>query len=223
MTGPTSLRLDRLYYPVIALGPGRRLGVWVQGCSLGCPGCMSKHTWDPVAGRETDVDEVDDVWRAALHDGADGVTISGGEPLEQPAIGRLLVSLARVRDELRPAADILLYTGYPERAARRRAEYAFTTADAVVTGRYVAGRPTRLIWRGSANQKLIPTTARGEERYAPFVNHIPPSAPMQVDRDGADVLLIGIPRAGDLRRLDASAQNLGLDPFARTWTEGRQP
>lgn len=223
MTRPATVRLDRLYYPVTALGPGRRLGVWVQGCTLACPGCMSRHTWDPAGGDEVGIDVVEDAWRDALNDGADGVTISGGEPLEQPAVGELLHRLAEARDQLRPSSDILLYTGYSEREANRRGEGAIAAADAVITGRYVAGRPTRLIWRGSSNQRLIPLTARGVARYTSFVDHAPSRSPMQVGRDGADVLLIGVPRAGDLRRLDSAVQHAGLDPFPTTWAEGRQP
>jgi len=223
VSGPATIRLDRLYYPVTALGPGRRLGVWVQGCSLACPGCMSRHTWDPVAGAEVGVDVVEDAWRDALLDGADGVTISGGEPLEQPAAGELLRRLAHVRDHLRPSSDILLYTGFSRREAVRRAEGTLASADAVITGRYVASRPTRLIWRGSSNQRLIPLTDRGAARYNAFVAHVPAQSPMQIGRDGADVLLIGVPRAGDLRRLDAAMRRSGIDPFPATWTEGRQP
>lgn len=220
MTVPSTVRLDRLYYPVTALGPGRRLGVWVQGCSLACPGCMSRHTWDPAGGDEVGLDVVEDVWCDALTDGADGVTISGGEPLEQPAIGELLRRLAELRDQLRPSSDILLYTGYSRREANRRG--AIAAADAVVTGRYVASRPTRLIWRGSSNQQLIPLTARGVARYTSFVDHIPARSPMQVARDGTDVLLIGVPRAGDLRRLDSAVRRSGAGPFLATWTEGQQ-
>ncbi|RME55891.1 MAG: 4Fe-4S cluster-binding domain-containing protein, partial [Deltaproteobacteria bacterium] len=32
-------------------GPGRRAVVWVQGCSLGCPGCFNPHTHSKGGGR----------------------------------------------------------------------------------------------------------------------------------------------------------------------------
>ena len=48
-TGPEpasmALVVNRVHFPVTALGPGRRLGVWVQGCSIGCAGCLAHDTW----------------------------------------------------------------------------------------------------------------------------------------------------------------------------------
>jgi anaerobic ribonucleoside-triphosphate reductase activating protein len=214
-----TVQVDRVHYPVSALGPGRRLGVWVQGCTLACPGCMSRHTWDPGGGRAVEIRAVEAAWRAALDAGADGVTISGGEPLEQPHLDALLAALGTVRDRIRPAADILLYTGYSERAARRRRPAALATADAVITGRYLADRPTELIWRGSANQRLIPLTARGTARYTPYLDHVPARPPMQVGRDGAEVFLIGVPRPGDLARLGAATERAGIGPYRSTWTK----
>ena len=82
-------RISRLHYPVTALGPGRRLGVWVQGCPLACPGCIARDTWDPAGGHEVAVADLTAVWQAAVDDGADGLTVSGGEPLEQAVPGRL--------------------------------------------------------------------------------------------------------------------------------------
>jgi anaerobic ribonucleoside-triphosphate reductase activating protein len=39
------LYLNKAHYPVTTLGPGRRIGLWLQGCGLGCPGCLSQDTW----------------------------------------------------------------------------------------------------------------------------------------------------------------------------------
>ena len=49
------IRVNRVARPVTVLGPGRRLGLWVQGCSIRCPGCASEDTWDPAAGRDLEV------------------------------------------------------------------------------------------------------------------------------------------------------------------------
>ena len=218
MTADATVRIDRLHHPVTALGPGARLGIWLQGCPLACPGCMSRHTWDPAAGHDATVASVVRAWRTALAGGADGVTVSGGEPLAQAAVGPLVCGLAEARDQLRPAADILLYTGYSLREARRRSPDVFAAADAVITGRYLAGRPTRLIWRGSANQRLVPLTPRGTARYAPYVDATPERPPLQVGLDVDGVWLIGVPRSGDLVRLGGTARAAGVAPHAATWT-----
>ena len=218
----TAVRISEMRYPVTALGPGRRLGLWVQGCSLACPGCMSRHTWDPGGGRESSVDELVEHWRAALLDGADGLTVSGGEPLEQPAIGPLLMRCAALRDEVRAEADILLYTGYAPGAAEQRAPEALAAADAVITGRFLANRPTRLVWRGSANQQLLPRTPLGTARYADHVDREPDRAPIQVGVDRNGVWLVGVPRAGDLARLAAATGHRGVGGGGTTWDDAEK-
>src|SRR6185503_5851184 len=74
----TTMRLSRLHYPLTELGPGRRAGVWFQGCTIRCPGCMSVDTWPRRPERAVPVAEVLG-WLAGLGP-VDGVTISGGEP-----------------------------------------------------------------------------------------------------------------------------------------------
>ena len=44
-----AIALNRLHWPVTVLGPGRRVGIWMQGCSIGCRGCVSRDTW-PAPG-----------------------------------------------------------------------------------------------------------------------------------------------------------------------------
>ena len=41
-----------------ANGPGARFVVWMQGCTLGCPGCFNPTTHDAAGGREVEVAEV---------------------------------------------------------------------------------------------------------------------------------------------------------------------
>ena len=75
--------VSRLHFPVTTLGPGRRVGLWFQGCSLRCPGCISVDTWDAGLGGTT-VAELLGAIEALMPD-ACGLTVSGGEPFEQPA------------------------------------------------------------------------------------------------------------------------------------------
>lgn len=34
----------------VSNGPGVRVVVWCQGCSIQCPECHNKGTWDPEGG-----------------------------------------------------------------------------------------------------------------------------------------------------------------------------
>ncbi|WP_265296149.1 4Fe-4S cluster-binding domain-containing protein [Streptomyces sp. SHP 1-2] len=93
------VRISGTHYPLETLGPGPRLGVWFQGCTLACPGCMSRHTWDGRGGGARSVADVLELWSAALAAGARGLTVSGGEPLQQPeALAALLSGAAGLRD-----------------------------------------------------------------------------------------------------------------------------
>jgi len=35
----TAIAISRAHFPISTLGPGLRLGVWMQGCSIRCKGC----------------------------------------------------------------------------------------------------------------------------------------------------------------------------------------
>jgi len=101
------LFLSRLHFPVTTLGYGRRVGVWFQGCSVRCPGCISHDTWAFGQG-ETTLDSVCASIAPWLPQ-ADGVTISGGEPFDQPAALKGLLRWLRPR----VAGDILVFSGHP--------------------------------------------------------------------------------------------------------------
>ncbi|MER6784166.1 pyruvate formate-lyase-activating protein [Streptomyces sp. NPDC000658] len=69
-------------------GPGTRFVLFVSGCPLRCLYCANPDTWHLRDGRETTVDEVMaeiEKYRAFITTAGGGVTISGGEPLLQPA------------------------------------------------------------------------------------------------------------------------------------------
>jgi anaerobic ribonucleoside-triphosphate reductase activating protein len=221
MTRSATLRVADVLGPVTSLGPGRRLGVWVQGCPLACAGCMSRHTWDPRGGRDVPVERLGELWRRALAAGYEGLTVSGGEPLEQPgAVGELLATADRIRRAAgRADADLLVYTGREETeiADSAEAQAALGHADAVVTGRYRAGEPTRLVWRGSANQRLIPRTPLGHRRYGPHLRRLVDRPELQVRVTDGAVHIIGVPRPGELAALERDLVARGVTFEGNTW------
>ena len=90
-----------------ANGPGVRFVVWFQGCIRNCPGCFNPetHTHAPHV-----CISIDDICNQILAESAsiEGVTISGGEPLEQPdGLVELVCAIRRVSD-----MSILLFSGY---------------------------------------------------------------------------------------------------------------
>ncbi|MFJ1811164.1 MULTISPECIES: pyruvate formate-lyase-activating protein [unclassified Streptomyces] len=75
-------------------GPGTRFVLFVSGCPLRCLYCANPDTWHMRDGRETTVDEAMaeiEKYRSFMTTAGGGVTITGGEPLLQPAfVGEVL-------------------------------------------------------------------------------------------------------------------------------------
>ncbi|MGW4299199.1 4Fe-4S cluster-binding domain-containing protein [Streptomyces sp. NPDC004646] len=216
------LAVNRLHFPVTALGPGRRLGVWTQGCSVRCAGCLALDTWEPRGGVSLPVEEFRALWRRALAQGADGLTVSGGEPGDQPEALTALLRAAREEAAGR-AVDLLVYTGHPLAELARRAPELIEDglADAVISEPFRADAPTTLIWRGSANQTVTPLTPLGHERYGPHLDHRPERAPMQLLATNHDAWLIGVPRQGELAALQQALRTAGFRHGQVSWRPGR--
>ncbi|WP_435210436.1 pyruvate formate-lyase-activating protein [Streptomyces sp. bgisy034] len=69
-------------------GPGTRFALFVSGCPLRCLYCANPDTWHMRDGKEATVDEVlaeIDKYRSFVTTAGGGVTLTGGEPLLQPA------------------------------------------------------------------------------------------------------------------------------------------
>jgi anaerobic ribonucleoside-triphosphate reductase activating protein len=211
------IELNKLHHPVTALGPGRRVGMWTQGCSIRCGGCASRDTWESDATRSVDVETLAD--HIAGIDGGmlDGITISGGEPFDQAdAVAALLRRLDAWRRRTGRTIDFLAYSGYELKRLERDHGELLGLLDAVITGAFVARRPTRLIWRGSANQRLIPLSGLGQERYAPYADAEVERPPFQVTVDES-IWYVGVPRAGDIERLDTALAEAGVRQTEVSW------
>jgi anaerobic ribonucleoside-triphosphate reductase activating protein len=177
-------------------GPGMRAVVYFQGCNLGCDGC-----WNPAThtftGLSREVEDVADQIAAAhrTHE-IDGVTFSGGEPVQQASD---LLGLIRLLKRAQPELSVGMYSGYTERelesgrfwtrcgiaqdAKRRIWEGIKQHLDFAVLGRFVTARPSKLPMRTSANQVLRLFSDRyREEHFTPleFEVHIEAQGLVQI-------------------------------------------
>jgi anaerobic ribonucleoside-triphosphate reductase activating protein len=199
----TSLHLSRLHFPVTSLGPGARIGIWFQGCSIRCPGCISLDTWDTRAGLTTVAAVLRTIgpWLGQ----ADGITISGGEPFDQPDALRELLSAARSRY----SGDFLVYSGYPLEQLPLSQFHGLI--DVVVSDPFEVAAAQTLTLRGSDNQRLTPLTPLGHALFGSMAmqrhngrSHLD----VMVEEESGDIFIAGIPLRGDLARLKrALAQN----------------
>lgn len=116
----------------------------------------------------------------------DGVTISGGDPLEQPDdLAQLLEYLKRHTD------DILLYTGFTQTEIASDPVLRDTAklADVLVTGPYVERLNDGRALRGSSNQDIIFNRLNMRERYQPLLKQ---ERTVQIGRSPSKVFLIGL-------------------------------
>jgi len=180
MSGP-SLRVHDFLPLSRANGPGARAVLWTQGCALGCPGCFNPQTHPAAGGELVPVEELFGRL-AALAGAVEGLTVSGGEPLQQrPA---LLALLRRVRRAT--PLSVLLFTGYTWEEVRRLpgADELPACVDVLIAGRYDAARHLARGLRGSANKTVHFLTAR----YTPADLEAVPAAEVVIAADGRVVV-----------------------------------
>ncbi len=211
-----NIRVNRLHFPVTTLGPGRRIGIWLQGCSLGCRGCVSVDTWEADDRRSIPVQTVLDSCRRLCPEGPDGITISGGEPFEQPdALTSLLQGLRQWRDELGLAdLDLLCYSGLSMRHLRATHPDVLRLLDAVIPEPFLELRPIGARWRGSDNQPIVALSPLGERRYTDADVDAGDRRRLQVDARDGRLLFIGIPGRGDLEqhRRELAQAGISVEP-----------
>lgn len=191
------LAISRIHFPVTTLGPGRRVGIWFQGCSIRCPGCISVDTWRAEQGDVTARELVDSVepWLSEC----DGVTISGGEPFDQ------LLGLESLLKELRNRfeTNVLVFSGYPyETLLESRTSWS-GLIDALVSDPFVEAVEQKKALRGSDNQRLHCLTPAGITLFSGYENRCIETGKhldVMFDEDGT-VWLAGIPTRGDMAKL----------------------
>lgn len=198
--------VSRLHFPVTALGPGQRVGLWFQGCSLRCPGCISVDTWDASLGGTTIAELLGAI--EPLVPDASGLTVSGGEPFEQPAALAEVLRFWRRRS----ATSILVFTGYEiEDVAPWLGRYP-GLVDGLMTGPYRSGLGQTIAMRGSDNQRLHKLTPLGQE-FGAFDRPLTPAdrtLDVMFDEDGS-AWFAGIPARGDVARLRRALTAAGHD------------
>lgn len=155
-----NLRVNYIGKRLRAQGPGTRYTIWVQGCSIHCPGCMNTDTWDPSGGKDYDVQELA---RDILStEGIDGVTITGGEPIDQLEAVRELCGLIYEK------VCVFLTTGYYFFAVSNTGELWVNSiapvTDILCVGPFEADKICSDGWRGSSNQKVLYLTERGKSQ-----------------------------------------------------------
>ena len=140
----------------IANGPGVRCVLWVSGCKLNCRGCHNKFAQDFNYGQIFDENAKQELFNALDQQHIQGLTISGGHPLDEHNFETVLNLVKEVKQKF-PTKDIWLYTGYLyEELYYREISRILLYLDVLVDGPYIEEqRDITLSFRGSRNQRLI--------------------------------------------------------------------
>ena len=154
----------------VANGPGIRVVLWVSGCSLHCKGCHNPLTWGFYSGKLFNETAKQELFKALNKPYIQGITFSGGHPLEPENVYDVYNLLMEIKAKL-PQKDIWLYTGYtldilnfttlqkgisPECTHHNMINQILHMCDIVVDGPYIEEqRDITLPFCGSKNQRLI--------------------------------------------------------------------
>lgn len=149
----------------------------------------------------------------------DGVTISGGEPFQQrEALYAMVHEIRAIEMRLGADWDIMLYTGYAFDEVSAEKE-VLSEIDLLIAGPYDAALPKAAL-RGSSNQTLHRLSERARVRYSETWLAGPAlMASMNVAMPGNDIVIAGLPEAGDLPRLEQALSDRGITFRARSWRE----
>lgn len=144
----------------VANGIGIRSTLFVSGCTHQCPGCFNTDYREFDYGMPW-TKEAEDTFLSYIKDeNVHGVTILGGEPMQQTKDDDLLNLLRRIKQETNET--IWIYSGYTyeEILKEPKRRQLLELCDVLVDGRFVeALKDLKLRFRGSSNQNIIDVQA----------------------------------------------------------------
>lgn len=154
-------------------GTGFRTVLFVSGCDHKCHGCHNPETWDKNFGHPFTEETKEYILECLSKDYIDGITITGGDPLNENNLDDVLKLIEKIR-LLFPEKHIWIYSGYTwenifsksnivlnELTAKVNDDYEkrkqiISLCDVFIDGRYIdSQRNVSLKFRGSSNQRVI--------------------------------------------------------------------
>jgi len=185
----TSVLINLIYAPVLTLGPGIRIGIWFQGCSIRCKGCISKHTWEfDKKYQKTIAQVIDQINYYSEIYNTKSITISGGEPFDQSV--SLYILLKKLK-ELK-FNDILLYSGYKFNYLQKNYGDILKYIDVLIDGPFIESKKTNKIYKGSNNQRMYILNKSLSPIYQEYKKQLKNKKLQLITKDN-ETYLIGIP------------------------------
>jgi len=131
-------------------GPGDRFVIWTQGCRKMCKNCYNPETWSHYRNNLIDIDLlVEEIKNSSTT----GVTISGGDPFEQPE--ELFYLLGKIK-QLDLSDGVIVFSGYTIDEIRVREELrkSLDYIDVLIDGLYIDEKRITNGLAGSSNQEF---------------------------------------------------------------------
>ena len=150
------MRITQIRKTDVANGTGIRVTIFVAGCTHRCAGCFNREYFSFEAGELVTEDMMDHIIELSQKDYIEGLSVLGGEPLQQVFDKTLVTLLKRFKQEV--GKSVWLYTGYTYEEAIQRQERLdiLSYCDVLVDGKFeIAQKDLRLKFRGSRNQRII--------------------------------------------------------------------
>jgi anaerobic ribonucleoside-triphosphate reductase activating protein len=131
-------------------GPGERFVIWTQGCRKGCKNCYNPETWSHYKNNLITIEEIIEEIK---NSSTSGVTISGGDPFEQPE--ELFYLLTKIK-QLSLSDGVIVFSGYTIEEIRVREELrkSLDYIDVLIDGLYIDEKRISSGLAGSSNQEF---------------------------------------------------------------------
>ena len=196
--------IARILYPVKVLGPGNRVGIWLDGCDHHCKGCSNPELWETDEKYRTDIKQVMRLIGSIKEQHEiDGFTITGGDPMKQPpALRVLLPELVKI------TSDILLYTGFDYEDIKNNYADILKQVAVLIDGKYVEELNEEELLKGSSNQRIIVLKDAYRDKYNDYMaTHV---SEIQNFTTPTGTISVGIHRPGYEQELELKLKKKGL-------------
>ena len=200
------LRVARRAEACRVLGPGLRAVVWFHGCARGCAGCIAAEMNQSTEFESWCAEDLA-MWVRECKE-IEGLTLSGGEPLEQD-LGALGTFLRLVKSDGR--LGVIMFTGYRLEALGEEARReVLPWLDVLVDGPYVEALDEGRDLRGSSNQKIHFLTPRYQAAQGGFFGAACRNIEISLALDNS-VSINGIPPLGLMEALTKNLHDNGYE------------
>ncbi|MDD4344859.1 MAG: 4Fe-4S cluster-binding domain-containing protein [Bacilli bacterium] len=112
-----------------AEGPHKRMAIWFQGCTIGCPGCCNPELQEMKEAHILSLQEIISIAKKSKEEnGIEGVTYLGGESTLQKHLPELSNEFHKV------GLGVILFTGYEIKQLK---ESLISSVDLIIDGQFV--------------------------------------------------------------------------------------